>query len=1435
MPVDSPSLLPLLTDVVPVVPARPGWRRILRRVAGGLLGVAATVLGLALVAWLGLQWFILPHIDQWRAEIETRTSQAIGVPIRLGGIQVQSRGWAPTIELRDVVLMDAQGREALVLPRVLASLSPRSLVALEPRFRQLVIDDAHLEIERNAEGQFSVAGLPLRPVQTEGANEGLNWVFRQQEIAIRGGSVRWTDLQRQAPPLAFTDVQLVIRNGLRDHALRLDATPPPAWGERFSLRGRFTQSLLADSGDWQHWSGSLYTEWPRADVRELKRYGSLPFELEAGHGALRAWVDLKDGRPVSATADLALRSVVAQLGPKLTPLALTTLQGRVTAEREGPAHRLELLQFGFATEAGWNWPRGDVALAWQQAPGQPLRGGELKAQRLDLKLMAQVATHLPLPDTWRQAVAQAQPQGLVQGLSLSWEGALDAPTRYRAKGLVNGLAVQALAAAPAAPSEPPALGRPGLQNASIDFNVTEKGGRAQVKVQDGEFTWPGLFEEATVPLSQLSAQLQWRLEPVRGAALEAPGSSAHRLTVEVSQASVANEDLQADGVATWSQTRHSAAPPTTSPNPGTLDLSAQLHRGRPDRIARYLPQSLPVDTRRYLAGALQDGRLSNVDVRLKGDLREFPFRKPGSGEFRVAGRVDGLTLAYVPDRPAQGDEPAWTSPWPVLTRVAGEVVLERGGLQVRQGSGQYQGVQMSKVQVQIRELSPNAVLVLDGQGQGPLSDLLGYVKASPVGAWTAQVLERASGTGPAELKLSLNIPLLNAEATTVKGSLGLAGNELRLAPDQPSFQALKGRVDFTQRGFQLVDLSTQVLGGDSRVEGGWQLDSGLNLRAEGTVSADGLRRATEWPAVARLAGSLSGQTSYRLALGWAHGRPELNLTSNGIGLASELPAPMRKAADAPWNLRLQTLVSAPEGTASAAPATRDHLRVTVGPQVQALYARELGSGTAPARVLRGQVAVAAAGASASDSTALTTQVLSGKGSGVVADIALPTVDVDAWRAVATQWEPAPPAAGAAPPSPSNASADTSGYLPTTIALRADEVLIASRKLQKVVALVKHDDGAWRTQIDAEQLTGQIDYLPARSSSPTGQVVVRLARLSLPQSDAAQVDALLQQAKPLAPPPAAAAATAGTPAPTVADTVPALDIVIDDFELRGKKLGRLEVEASNGPAGAATEGAVREWRLSRLLMTTPEARLSASGQWAPTEPGGGPRRVTLNFKLDLSDSGAFVERLGMGRTIRGGKGVMSGQLSWLGSPLTLDHGLTTGQMNVAIESGQFLKAEPGAARLLSVLSLQSLPRRLVLDFRDVFQEGFAFDGITGDIQLAQGVASTNNLRMRGVQAVVLMEGHTNLQQETQDLRVVVVPEINAGTASLAYAVINPALGLGTFLAQLFLRKPLAQASTREFHVTGPWADPQVTRVERRVGATAEEAGPLATGTDDAPRR
>ncbi len=212
---------------------------------------------------------------------------------------------------------------------------------------------------------------------------------------------------------------------------------------------------------------------------------------------------------------------------------------------------------------------------------------------------------------------------------------------------------------------------------------------------------------------------------------------------------------------------------------------------------------------------------------------------------------------------------------------------------------------------------------------------------------------------------------------------------------------------------------------------------------------------------------------------------------------------------------------------------------------------------------------------------------------------------------------------------------------------------------------------------------------------------------------------------------------------------------------------------------------------------------------------------MTFKLDISDAGGLLSRFGMKDVVRRGRGRLEGEVDWRGSPFSLDYPSLGGKLHVDVETGQFLKADPGIAKLLGVLSLQALPRRLTLDFRDVFSEGFAFDFIRGDASISNGVASTNNLQMKGVNAAALMDGSADIAKETQSLRVVVVPEITAGTAALVATAINPAIGLATFLAQIALRKPLSAIATQEFQIDGTWVDPKITKVARRPALDVAE--------------
>jgi uncharacterized protein (TIGR02099 family) len=1350
---------------------------------------------LLLLTWLVLQWGIVPRVGQWKPEIEARASAALGVPVAIGAVRVKSAGWMPLIELDDVVLAPRAGQagdEALRLPRVHAALSARSLLGGAIRFEQLHVEGAALEVRRDAQGRFFVAGIEVRALADGGGRDdsGSDWLLAQHELVVRRGSVRWIDEASGAAPLELREVDAVLRNGLRRHELRLDATPPEASGARFTLMGRFTQPLLAPRADWRRWSGQVYVQLPHAEVtglRDVLRHLPLgPAAIEAGAGALRAWVDVREGQAQAAIADVALRDVSLRFAGREKPLALARWQARLSGARDEGVLRLGAEGLSFSSgDIAWPATRlsltlheraTPVAAAASAATGvSDFDGGEFSADRIDLAPLARLAASLPLGQPVHALLAELAPSGQLSEVAARWEGALDAPRRYGLKGRAKALAI---AAAPPARGEPGGtLGRPGFRNADLEIEATEAGGQARLAIDKGTLTFPGVFEQPELALDSFATRLAWRVAARAGqpAAIE----------VTLAETRFANADVQGQlDAAVWRTGAGAMAGQRGGRYPGQLDLAGKLSRVRAAAVARYLPLGVAESARRYVERAVSEGRIANASFKVKGDLWDFPFAAAGaaaasavgvtgttSGEFRIAARVEGLSLDIVPADPGQAAE------WPLLSRISGELVFDRGAMEIRDAHGRQGGLVVSKVAGGIRDLA-RPVLRIEGQIGGPLSEMLRFVNNSPVSGWTRGVLSEASAGGAGEMKLALELPFENLDGATVQGSLPLAGNDVRLGPGVPLLTAAKARIGFDHKGLAIAAGSARLLGGEATFEGGSQPDGAMRFNVQGVASAEGLRAAaTQWGPAMRVFAATSGQTPYRLQLGFVRGLPEFTLTSPMSGLAIALPAPLTKAADTAWPLRVQTQVS-------AAGALRDAVNVELGSVIGARWQREANA-SGEMRVLRGAIGV-------------NEPLPPLPERGVQAVLSLGAVDGDAWEQ-ALQALGVDEAAGAAAQTAAP-TADADGYLPRVVALRAQSLVSGGRRLTRLVAGVSQDigDGAWRGNLDADQLGGYVEYRASRGAANPGRIHARLARLALPPSEASAVENLLAE---------------------VPDSVPALDIVIDSFELRGKKLGRVEIEAQHrAPREGAREA--REWRMTRLAMTTPEAQLAGSGQWLPSE--GGARRMVMDFALNLADSGAFLDRLGFAGTLRGGKGRLAGQLSWAGSPLALHLPSLDGNLNLALDSGQFLKAGPGAGRLLSVLSLQSLPRRLTLDFRDLFQEGFAFDNITGDIRIERGSAATRNLRMRGVQAVVLMEGSADLQRETQNLRVVVVPEINVGTASLAYAAINPAVGLGTFLAQMFLRRPLMAANTREFSVQGSWDEPRVERVERKFDAPLPEA-------------
>lgn len=1360
----------------------------------GLLAGAWLVFGLTLVA---IHAVIVPRIDEWRPELQAWATRAVGIPVRIGQLKANVPRIMPTFELLDVRLLDDQGRDALVLGRIMTSLSVASLWRLE--LEQVHIDHPDLAIRRKSDGRLEVAGMALASpgVAAVDSDALADWLFSQSELVLRGGRVLWQDDLNQRPPVALEQVDLVLRNPGRRHQWRLDATPFGAQDQRISLRGDFRSPLLTlHPGRWADWSGTAYADLPALDLARTAGSANLNtllgMDLSAGVGALRTWVDVERGALRSATTDLALTNVHAQLHGAADPLQLLQLRGRVQLERHAQGWDLRTQGLSFAGTSGVTWAQGDVQLSLNEGKREGETLGKLLVTQIHLPALQQLASGLPLPPAQQRLLQALRPQGMVENLALSWTGSPQAWTNYRARGTVHGLSLTAQAL-PAATADTAAhdlpLGRPGLTGAQVAFEFSQDGGQAQVDLKDGHLVFPGVFEDALIPLTRLSAQVKWTVQ-------------AEHIAVNVEGMRFANADLEGQASARW----HTSDPlhsPSQSRFPGVLQLNGTLSKGRGDRVHRYLPLVVGADARRYVKEAILGGTARGVQFTVAGDLHDMPFDDPNKGEFRIVAPVKGVDYAFVP--------PGFSDPsgprWPVLTQLEGELVFERSSMSLRIHQGTVAdavGLKVGAAQARIAQMNHHPVVEVQAQLDGPLNDALRVVRHSPLNAMTAQALQQATGTGMAQVQFKLAVPLDHTDRSTVDGQLTLGGNDVHLTPEAPVLARARGLVEFNERGFEITQAQAQVLGGELQFSGGPRTlggDQTLQFKGQGRASADGLRQVLGSNTAAAAASHWVGATSYTAQLTLRKGQPEWLIESTLQGLALNLPTPLNKAADDAWALRWSNAL---EGTevppqagserppTTAIPVLRDRAQLSLGPpghpRLSLNWLREVGDATTKTLAAHWRV-----GAPTGPAPALASP-------GVTADISWPSLDADAWTAVLATSLSAPTKA---PTTAGTASVTAPALLPTQVRLDTARLTLAGNDWHDLSALARRHGDNWQAQVKAKEASGQLDHQPG-PDGPSGQLLAKLDRLSL-NSSAHKAGTTPNQAS--------ASRTS---------SLPALDVTVEALELDGRALGRLELQASNRPPAA--EGLPREWRLTRLNLRVPEAELNATGNWAVVGASGttpppatsglrADRRTAMTFQLQVHDSGALLQRLGMAGVFKGGQGVLNGHVGWLGPPHAMNTDTLSGQLQLEVASGQFLKADPGLAKLLGVLSLQSLPRRLTLDFSDVFSQGFAFDFIRGDARIEQGVVHTNNLQMKGVNAAVLLEGKADIGSETQDIQVLVVPELNAGTASLIATVINPAVGLGSFLAQAILRQPLIQASTQGFRIHGTWSDPVVEKTTR----------------------
>ena len=394
--------------------------------------------------------------------------------------------------------------------------------------------------------------------------------------------------------------------------------------------------------------------------------------------------------------------------------------------------------------------------------------------------------------------------------------------------------------------------------------------------------------------------------------------------------------------------------------------------------------------------------------------------------------------------------------------------------------------------------------------------------------------------------------------------------------------------------------------------------------------------------------------------------------------------------------------------------------------------------------------------------------------GLAVRVAAPRIDADAWK-------------NFLPDNGNGVATDGSGLALNVVTLKTPQLRVFERDFNQVDVSLRPRDGGWQIGLNTREAVGDVFW----KNAGEGWVEGNFKRLVV---------------RP--------AAEIGEGSTTLINSLPGMSLLVEDFHIGDKALGKLDLKARND------KGA---WYLDTLSLQNPDGALKGRGIWINT----GRHQTRLEFDLAAKDIGKLLDRLGYADTVRRGSAKLSGDLQWSGPLTGIHYPSLTGQMAVEAEKGQFNKLEPGVGKLLGLISLQSLPRRLTLDFRDIFSDGLAFDSIEAKLSVRKGVMRTTEpLRISGPAAQVEMQGETDLKSETQDLQVVVRPELGGLAAVGTAALINPVVGAAALVANTVLQKPLNRLFSYRYHVTGTWADPKIDKAgesAQEVKAKPEEEG------------
>jgi uncharacterized protein (TIGR02099 family) len=1239
---------------------------------GRLLFLIGLVLSIAAAAVLvTLRYWVLPDIEKYHDEVTRSASRALGVQVKIGKIEADLRRLRPHLVFTNIQLLDAQGHSALELRRVENVVSWMSLLRGELRLKNLQVDDPDLLLRRDKQGVLYVAGLPVSGGSSDGKLS--DWLLHQARIIVNNGRVTWQDEMYDRPTLVLNQAQLRLDNSGKHHRFAVRVAPPATVAAPLDVRG----DLVGDSfSDWSNWHGDLYAQIDHADVGAWGAWISLPDEFNHAKGGVRAWLGVEEGRVSRITADLDMREVWSRLGADLPLLNLARLRGRIGLHKLERGIEVSTTKLSLQMSNGFMLQPTDFHLRLAGAKDSPFAAGEIQASAIELADISLMAAYIPLGKEFKQKLMDFSPRGHIEDLSAQWRDA----GRFEVNASFDNLAMRRVGKLP------------GVEGLSGHVQGSENNGAISLNAPHVKLDAPQFFIEP-VTFDTFAVQSGWQRK-------------RDGWDIKLNNFSVANEDLAATAYGNYQTDANSL---------GVADMSMNVTRASARHLVKYLPKELLGNsTMTWLQAGLLGGEMSEINLRLRGDLDDFPFVQNKKGLFKVDAKVKGAVIDYEKD-------------WPRVENALVTLLIEGHQLQLDSTSAMLAGAKAQKINVTIPNfMDPAPVVLVRGEASGETKHVLSFIKKSPIRGYTNGFSDNTIVAGEGKLDVQIELPLGDLPVK-VNANYHFVENEINLDEYIPLARKVTGDLKYADSGVQAKAISAQIFGGPATLDIQTDAKGALKVNMQGKIIAETWRKLEPSPWVQTLSGAADWKTEVSV-----QGKQFTVLTTSNLqGLACDLPVPLAKHAHEAIPFKYEF---------KSTNASQDMMTMQYGDWVSGRLLRadnKLGVRS----ITSGSVDFGAARRG-------------GDREGIWITGTLPVLSVEGWSDV---WPKG------------NGKGPTIDGLDMVV----QKVIGYGGIINGLNVHVRNHGGQIAAQLASKDLNGDVNWYPQGG----GKIVARFKNAVWAEEEKDKNQA------------------ASAPLSDSFST-PAIDVAVEHFTYLGKQLGRLEFYARQ---------VEKDILLDHLRLANPDGVLSLNGKWALS-----PSQTHIAAKLELYDTGKMLNRSGYPNTLKDGNGALDCDLVWQGAPYELKLANLDGNLNLKMSKGQFLKVDPGAGKLLSVLNLQSLPKRITLDFADVFSKGFEFDDIAGVAQIRQGVIMSNEFKIGGSAAQVALSGQVDLTRETQSLRVRVLPSLGNSVSLLAF-VAGPVVGAGVFLANKLFRNPLDMLVSFEYNVTGSWIDPKVEKI------------------------